>query len=99
METTTDRAAVAAAAADDFRRHAQMLDAQVHSTNTVPVVTDISPWHPAAKPDNYEAAIRELQGNMMMLFRDVARQGKQIAALAERIARLEQAQAGGGADG
>lgn len=53
---------------------------------------------PAAKPNNYEAAIRELQGNMMMMFRNVARQGKQIAALAERLARLEQAQAGG-ADG
>lgn len=83
-----------AAAADDFRRHAQMLDAQVHPTNTVPIVTDISPWHPAAKPDNYEAAIRELQGNMMAMFREVDRHGKQIAALADRVARLEQAQAG-----
>lgn len=76
-----------------------MLDAQVHPTSTAPIVTDISPWHPAAKPDNYEAAIRELQGNIMMMFREMDRHGKQIAALAERVARLEQAQAGGGADG
>lgn len=42
-------------------------------------ITDVSPWRPAAPPGNYEAAIRELQGNVQALFREIDRLGRMVA--------------------
>lgn len=55
-----------------------------------PQVIDISPWHPAVQAGNYEAAIRELQGNVQALFREVDRHGQQIAELQNQIVRIRQ---------
>lgn len=44
-------------------------------------VIDVSPWRPTVQPGNYEAAIRELQGNVQALFREVDRLGRMVAKL------------------
>lgn len=44
-------------------------------------VQDVSPFHAAAKPDETTAAIRELQGNVQALFREVDRLTREVRSM------------------
>lgn len=67
-------------AGNDYGHHSFSLTFRKVESKPMQPPVDVSPWRPTAQPENYTAAIRELQATAQALFREVDRLGRMIAA-------------------